>query len=448
MLKSKVKALFETIQANLSKAMARTGRNKSGNKKKDKLSEYRYFLWQGQTYLVNLEWTGDKPSFFSRYPEHFEWRQAHVVVDSRIEQECHVLMQMVAGRLGIQEDEKWRGATRVVICSDPQTSFDPFWWSAVFHDGLPVYGRETLTDDLKWLLTHVQDECNKGAINRLIAPAEFLESVRNQKVITSQLEEFNSKWKLPEEEPLFFRTRYQPTLFKAVLILPLLMVVFIGGYIVLLLDPDKRLLVEVGLEEPPAVIAEVHPHVIDWQNFAISCTEAQARSWPAAPGWNMETSGCTASGMQDPQHQPFFPSPDIGMAYRIYKTLPGHHEWLTAQAATITTRKWEGSITITPENMILARQLDLTLIPWVDRGHDLEKLGEHVHRNFLGTAESIEESSTRMIVRTDVRDGNVLPILQKLQERTSFGLYAMSRSNGKLELSLGPPNILQLGGLP
>lgn len=420
-------------------------------KRGEKPHDYLYLRWRGEIYLAGFEWTGDKPGFFSQCPMHLEWRQAHIVTKRKIEQDCHVLAQIVAGQIGIElEGEGWRGATRVLLRADEDqhANTDPHYWSIVFSDGRPAYARELVSNDLDWLRNLVQDECTKGSIDRLIAPEDFLSAIRAQKVMSNPLEQSDSRWKLPEEEPLFLNGRYQPVLLRTVLAVPLIAALLLGVYIMLLLDPDKRVLVRLGLEEPPVKAAIIHPHVIDWLAFANACEEIQAISWPASPGWEMVTSGCTARGMQDPNHQPFFPMHEAGSAYRIYRILPEHHEWLTIQAARITTRNWDGEITFSPQKMVLSRQLDVKLLPWEGRDYNLGDLLEHAHRHFLGTAEHIEETPDWIIMRTSVRDRNVFPILEEIKAKTPFGIYAISRTRGELELALGPPNIIQLEVLP
>ena len=420
-----------------------------GTDRAEALPEYRYFRWRGDTYLVGFEWTSTRPRFFARYPLHLEWRQAHIVSKEKLTGDYPVLMQMVAGQLGIAtEDDEWRGATRIVLCSDHEPEIEPVYWTAVFHDASPVYDREILTRDPDWLRSLVQDECTNRAIDQLIAPEKFLAIIRADPVLAKPLEQFDNKWQLPDEEPLFLNHRYQPVLLRAAVAVGLFLILLGGGYSYLLIDPDRKILVTLGLAEPPVTPVITYPHVIDWQDFTLACQERQEQSWPAAPGWTMETIGCTARGMQDPQYQPFFAKPAIGSAYRIYQIMPEHHPWLTMQAAAITTRNWDGEIEVSPDGMTLSRPLTVRLQPWENQEYDPTAFADHANRYFLGTADRLEEDDKRIIIRTAVRDRNVFPILHEMQDQVSFGVYAVSRTKGELTLILGQPNVLHLQEVP
>ena len=413
------------------------------------LLQFRQYRWRGEECLVGFEWDSIPPAFLSRRPLHVEWRKGHITGRTRKERDHPVLAQIVAGQLGITTDgEDWRGASRILLVSDPLPDAEPVFWTAVYIDGAPTLGQETLTRDGDWLRSLVQEECRMGIIDRLVAPGDFLATLASDPVPVTNLERFDEKWKLPDEEPLFLKTRWQPLVFKMLALLALTAGLVGGGYLTLtLLDPSHRILGALGIAEPPPDEIVTYPYVIDWVAFTRSCQHHQERSWPAAPGWTMVSSGCTAQGMQDPLHQPFYPNPAIGYAYRIYTINDGHHEWLTTQAATITTRNWDGTIAFTPEGMILTRELPVVLRSWKEEdfeGNDGNSFFDTANRHFLGTAATIDQAGSNLLVMTEVRDRNVFPILREMNAETPLGVYMLSRTSGQLELAIGPPNILSL----
>ena len=414
------------------------------------LLQFRQYRWRGEDCLVGFEWESSPPAFLSRRPLHLEWRKAHITGRTRKERDHPVLAQIVAGQLGITTDgDEWRGASRILLESDPQPDAEPVFWTAVYIDGAPTLEQETLTRDGDWLRSMVQEECRTGIIDRLVAPRDFLATLAPDQVPVTNLERFDEKWKLPDEEPLFLNTRWQPLLLRIMALLALTAGLVGGGYLALvMLDPSNRILGALGLADPPPDEIVTHPYVIDWEAFTSSCSEHQESSWPAAPGWTMVSSGCSARGMQDPLHQPFHPDPGIGSVYRIYRINEGHHEWLTTRAASITTRNWDGTIEFTPDGMILTRGMPVELLPWQEEYFDGDHFFDTANRYFLGTATAIEQAGTRLLVRTEVRDRNVFPILREMHGETPLGIYMISRTSGQLELALGPPSILSLAEPP
>lgn len=414
------------------------------------LLQFRQYRWRGEDCLVGFEWESSPPTFLSRRTLHLSWRKAHITGRTRKERDHPVLAQIVAGQLGITIDgDDWRGASRILLESDPLPDTEPVFWTTVYIDGAPTIGQETLTRDGDWLRSLVQEECRIGLIDRLVAPRAFLATLVPDQVPVTNLERFDEKWKLPDEEPLFLNTRWQPLLFRILALLALTACLVTGGYLTLtILDPSYRVLGALGIAEPPPDEIVTYPYVIDWAAFTRSCQHHQERSWPAAPGWTMVSSGCTAQGMQDPLHQPFYPDPATGSVYRIYTINDGHHEWLTTQAATITTRNWDGTIEFTPEGMILTRELPVVLLPWQVEVFDGNSFFDTANRHFLGTAATIEPTGRNLLVRTEVRDRNVFPILREMNDETPLGVYMLSRTSGQLELAIGPPNILALGEPP
>ncbi len=418
---------------------------KSASIRPEPLPEYRFFRWRGDTYLVGFEWSSKKPGFFSRYPMHLSWRDSHIVSPRKLKYDYHILMPMVAGQIGIQPDTpEWAGATRILLRDENEEREAPLYWSAVFHEGRPVYDRELLTRDPDYIRSFIQQECTNRAIEQLIADEKFLASIMPGSVSVSPIEQFDKKWKLPEEEPQYLNTRYQPVIIRTGMVLATVMVLLAGSFLYLLSGSGRDVLISLGLAELPEQPEMTYPHVIDWQEFTVTCRHLQEQSWPISPGWTLETIGCSARGMQDAHHQPFYARPDTGSAYRSYRIKGEHHEWLTLQAAKFTTRNWEGNIEISPEAMVLSRPMEVKLLPWKERDFDVTEFADHTNRQFLGTATAIEEDADRMVIRTSVRDRNVFPILHEMKDYTPFGVYTLNRTKGELTLTLGSPNVMHL----
>ncbi len=409
------------------------------------LPESRFFRWRGDTYLVGFQWSSEKPGFFSRFPMHLAWRDSHIVSPQKLSSDYPILMPMVAGQLGIQQDTPdWAGATRILLKDENEDREEPLYWSAVFHDGRPVYDREMLTCDPDYVRSFIQQECTDRALEQLVADEAFLAGILPGSVTTIPVEQYDRKWKLPEEEPQFLNSRYQPVVVRFGLAVCVALTLLMGSSLYLLTGSGREVLISIGLVEPPPQPVLTQPHVIDWLAFTSLCRQLQEQSWPVSPGWTLETIGCSARGMQDAHHQPFYARPERGSAYRSYRIKGEHHEWLTLQAAAITTRTWEGTVAMTPDAMILSLPLEVSLQPWQERDFDMDAFRDHANRQFLGTATAIEVDNDRLVVRTSVRDRHVFPILHEMHEQTPFGVYNVSRTKGEMTLTLGHPNILQL----
>ncbi|MDE2674030.1 MAG: hypothetical protein OXH65_02870 [Paracoccaceae bacterium] len=419
-------------------------RSKSQAVSRPEKLDYKVFRWRGATYLAGFTWEEKPPGPLDTVAMHLEWRNSHITSSHHPGHDYFILMQMVAGQLGLHPDNPdWNGATRIVLVETTDED-NTLYWSAVFIDGIPVYEQELLTGDLDFLRSLVQQECNNTTIERLVAEQSFLEIIQPQNTQAIHIERYDSKWKLPDEAPLTLERRFLPSLLRKGTVLAALAALVLLTFGYWFRSEVEVFMQDFGLMEKPVEETDLYPYVLDWDQFGQACTEAQSRSWPAAPGWEESVRGCVGRGMGDSNFNlPFF-NPRQGLAYRVYTRQDNHHAWLARKAAELTSRHWEGDVEFANDSLIIKHPIELGINPWQEREFHLSTLDDLSNRLFLGTASRVSLEGGRIRIVTRAGDRKVFELLGRIEDQSPFGLVEYTRNRGDASLTLAEPSVLSL----
>lgn len=333
------------------------------------------------------------------------------------------LSALIADSIGMAPlNAEWQGATVVAAVKESEN----LYWAAIYADGAPLPGRqELLFQDIDGLAAWVQQECRPGEVARLLASPEILKRIQ----VTIDANE------LPEREPGHpelmpaLEVRALPRLVRAAA------VAVVGGGMLLAGWTAADHFHFSRLERQNAV--RMVAYEVPVELFLANCHDQLRKAWPVPPGWETESTGCTASGMDDPHvlQVPF----EGGSAYRKFSLMAGHDGTLARAAATQLLQGWDGWWDIAETSILLQRPIDVSLLPaGAIRPTVFSELRVQAEAMFIGLADEIRTEHGTVSIVSSASVPTVVRRLMELHRRQPISLDRFTRGPQGLEVILVP----------